>query len=173
MVWEGSSSILPVASTLLTLLSVSFGVLLQYLVSTAQIKRQQAERGRTLLREKLEELSTTIEQFRDGVNTGTMSLLEFGLTGRLREEETGMKKFPRLKMLVRFYAPSLAPMLESLQKVWVSYGEAWPGVVDSRKLGDAETRRAMIPVVSCWEQISKHCDELQSALVKLLRETLP
>jgi len=76
-------------------------------------------------------------------------------------------------MLVRFYAPSLAPMLESLQKVWVSYGEAWPGVVDSRKLGDAETRRAMIPVVSCWEQISKHCDELQSALVKLLRETLP
>jgi len=84
MVWEGSSSILTVASTLLTLLSVSFGVLLQYLVSTAQIKRQQAERGRTLLREKLEELSTTIEQFRDGVNTGTMSLLEFGLTGRLR-----------------------------------------------------------------------------------------
>ncbi len=165
-----SSSIVPVGSTLL---GVSVGALLQYLGSTVQIRRQQAERSRTMLREKLEDLSTTIEQFRDGVKTGTISMLEYSITGKLSGQETGMKKFPRLEMLVRFYAPSLQPGLESLRTLWDTYGKAVTGVLDSRKLGDPEMRRAMGPVLSCSDQISRRCDELQSMLVELIHETLP
>jgi hypothetical protein len=171
MTGEWSRSVVTVGSTLL---GVSVGALLQYLGSAAQIKRQQAERARIMLREKLEELSSTIEQFRDGVNTGAMSLLEYSITGKLLEEETGMKKFPRLEMLVRFYAPSLLAELESLREVWGIWGRAVEGLVDarSRKLGDSETRKAMGLVFSGRDEISQRCDGLQSTLVKMLHETL-
>jgi len=169
MPWEASGSILTVGSTLV---SVCLGAYLQHLGSTAQARRQETERSRTLLREKLEELSTTIEQFRDGVKTATTFVLECALTGRLRDEETGVKKFPRLEMLVRFYAPSIEPRLVSLREVWEAYGEAWIGVIDSRKLEDSERRKAMVVLVSCSEQISSRCDAMQSQLVDLLRGTL-
>ena len=88
----------------------SLGHLARCLASISGIdrasKRQEAERSRSMLREKLEEISITIEDFRDGAQLGLTDIFEFSLTGRLREGQTGMKKLPRLDMLVRFTLPA-------------------------------------------------------------------
>ena len=169
MVSESSNSLIAVGSTLL---GISLGALLQYVGSTAQVKRQEAERVRSMLREKLEDLSMTIEDFRDGAQVGLTDILEFSLTGRLREGQIGMKKLPRLEMLVRFYAPSLTPDLEALRKAWTNYGEAVAVVISARERRAAATKIALVPAVAYSEEISRHCDALQSGLVALLHGTL-
>lgn len=164
--WTSLLSVIP------TLLAVAVGAMLHYWASIGQLRRQEAERSRTMLRSKLEEISVTVEEFRGGFETGTMAILEFSVTGKLRGEETGMKKFPRLEMLVKFYAPSLTTTMRSLRHCWELYGKAIEEVIASKKLGQEASRKAMGPILGCQEQMSRYCDELQTGLVRLLHETL-